>query len=338
MEMKLINRKANPQQEQANPGSAPGDRHAAVSRSSQGTRLLLALAFLLGSSACRSGARAQEIAAPSPVSAEQSGDPSTVVASSDNESAASSVRTVSNRASRKTLGSRMPASRMRFRSRTDSLSWVRAIRTAQKARGFRIEVSLSEKQLWVINDRDTLRTAPIAVGMGEALEYQGRRWFFATPRGTRKVLRKESDPVWIPPEWAYAEVAREYGLKLTHMPASGRVKLKDGRVLTVRDSLVGLLEPSEDDAKKLEFAALPTDEHIVFDNTLFIPPSNTKNRRISGELGKYRLDLGEGYLLHGTPHQDSIGRAATHGCVRLLDEDIQWLYENIPVGTRVFIY
>ena len=28
----------------------------------------------------------------------------------------------------------------------------------------------------------------------------------------------------------------------------------------------------------------------------------------------------------------------THGCVRLADDDIEWLYENVPVGTKVYIY
>lgn len=31
------------------------------------------------------------------------------------------------------------------------------------------------------------------------------------------------------------------------------------------------------------------------------------------------------------------GRAATHGCMRLHDEDIEWMYLNVPVGTLVFI-
>jgi hypothetical protein len=102
-------------------------------------------------------------------------------------------------------------------------------------------------------------------------------------------------------------------------------------VLVVRDSLVGLML---DDG----FAALPTDEHIVFDSTLYVPPLGTQNRRIDGELGRYQLDLGDGYLLHGTPRPETIGTAATHGCVRLYDEDLEWLFENVPVGARVYIY
>ena len=80
------------------------------------------------------------------------------------------------------------------------------------------------------------------------------------------------------------------------------------------------------------------DEEIVFDNTLFVPPVGSKNRQIEGTLGKYKLDTGNGILLHGTPHKNSIGRAATHGCLRLRDEDIEWLYDYIPIGTKVYIY
>jgi hypothetical protein len=145
------------------------------------------------------------------------------------------------------------------------------------------------------------------------------------------VLSKEADPIWQPPEWLYAETALEHELKLKDLHAGHPVKLSDGRVLTIKDGVVGL---SADGS----FAELPTDEHIVFDNTLFVPPLGTKNRKVEGELGKYRLNLGDGYLLHGTPYRESIGLAATHGCVRLRDEDIEWLYEHVPVGTKVYIY
>ena len=32
---------------------------------------------------------------------------------------------------------------------------------------------------------------------------------------------------------------------------------------------------------------------------------------------------------HGTPFKDSIGKAVTHGCIRLSDEDITWLYQHV---------
>lgn len=219
-----------------------------------------------------------------------------------------------------------------FKNRDDSLSFVHARALADKASGFRIVVSLQDRHLWAIVGADTVLSAPAAVAKGTTLKFGKQVWNFTTPRGERTVLGKEADPIWQPPEWLYAETAEENDLKLGKSLEDGHpVKLSDGRLLMVKHGVVGVSENGE-------FLELPTDEHIVFDNTLFIPPMGTKNRKVEGELGKYRLILGEGYLLHGTPYRDSIGMAATHGCVRLRDEDIEWLYEHVPVGTRVYIY
>src|SRR5512138_1148840 len=218
-----------------------------------------------------------------------------------------------------------------FKSRTDSASWARNRALARRATGFRLVVSLQDRHLWAIIGRDTVLSAPVAVAKGTTLEYGKKEWTFETPRGMRTVLGKEADPVWQPPEWLYAETALEYGLKLGHLTNSQRIKLSDGRYLAMRDGEAGIIDNGE-------FAALPADEHIVFDNTLFVPPLGSKNRKVEGELGKYRLNLGEGYLLHGTPYKESIGMASTHGCVRMRDEDIEWLYDHVPVGTKVYIY
>jgi L,D-transpeptidase-like protein len=221
---------------------------------------------------------------------------------------------------------------LKFRSKRDSLSWVTARKKAEHADGFRVVVSLFDRTLWVLSDDDTLREATVAVAKGTELKLGDKSWNFETPRGMRTVLKKDSLPVWVPPEWHYAEVAQEHNLKLSHMPQKGPVRLSDGNRLVVRDSAVGVLFTDG------VFAPLPLDEEIVFDSTLYIPPVGTKNRRIEGELGRYRLDLGNGYLLHGTPHEETIGTAATHGCIRLKGEDIEWLFENVPIGTKVFIY
>ena len=220
-----------------------------------------------------------------------------------------------------------------FKSRKDSLGWENARTTAEKSEGFRIIVDLFGKELRVIDGNDTLRTAPVATAMNATLEYGGKVWRFVTPRGTRSVLRKDREPVWTPPEWHFAEVALEHGLKLKQLERGKVVKLRDGTRLLTQGDEVGIIRPGE-----TEFVPMVLDEHIVFDNTLFIPPSGTKHRVIQGELGHFRLDMGEGYMLHGTPYQKSIGAAVTHGCIRLHDEDIEWLYENVPVGTKVYIY
>jgi lipoprotein-anchoring transpeptidase ErfK/SrfK len=227
----------------------------------------------------------------------------------------------------------VPSPTYTFRSPADSLEWVRSRELAERAREFRVVVSLQDRELSVITStNDTLLTAPVAVASGLTLDYAGRSWTFRTPRGRHEVLRKTANPEWTPPDWLYAEAASEYGLQLKRLPAEG-VRLSDGRRLVVRYGAVGLVEPGSD-----TFVPLPTDEHIVFDNTLFIPPIGVANRKVPGELGHFALDMGDGYLLHGTPDKASIGNAVTHGCLRLADEDIAWLYEHVDVGTPVFIY
>ena len=222
---------------------------------------------------------------------------------------------------------------MAFKSRKDSLSWDNARTAAEKSNGYRVVVDVFNKELYVIDRDDTLRTAPVATAMNATLEYGGRVWRFETPRGVRTVRGKEKDPVWTPPEWHFAEVASEHHLKLARLQRGHPVRLKDGSKLLVKGDEVGVISPGSK-----EFEPMVLDEHIVFDNTLFIPPAGTKNAQIAGELGHFRLDMGDGYLLHGTPYAKSIGAAVTHGCVRMHDEDIEWLYENVPVGTKVYIY
>ena len=219
-----------------------------------------------------------------------------------------------------------------FRSPADSLTSVRTQLAADRDRDLRVVISLNDRRLWAIIGADTLLKAPVAVSTDETLEYAGKTWHFLTPRGVRTVIDKRENPVWIPPEWHYAETARENGLKLAVMKP-GKTVLNNGNWLEVRGKEVGVV-----DAATGEFAYLPTDEEVIFDNTLFVPPVGTLNRRIEGELGNHMLDTGNGFLLHGTPHKASIGTAATHGCIRLRDADIEWLYDMVPVGTRVYIY
>jgi lipoprotein-anchoring transpeptidase ErfK/SrfK len=55
-------------------------------------------------------------------------------------------------------------------------------------------------------------------------------------------------------------------------------------------------------------------------------------------LGTHWLGLDvPGYGLHGTWDTNSIGKAATAGCIRLLNNDIAELYTILPVGTPVTI-
>lgn len=48
-------------------------------------------------------------------------------------------------------------------------------------------------------------------------------------------------------------------------------------------------------------------------------------------------DPSEGVGIHGTAERWSIGTAASHGCIRMLVEDVIELYDIVPVGTVLFV-
>ena len=59
-------------------------------------------------------------------------------------------------------------------------------------------------------------------------------------------------------------------------------------------------------------------------------------------LGARALYLYQGnrdtlYRIHGTNEPQSIGRAVSSGCIRLLNADVIDLYDRVPIGTRVVV-
>ncbi|MDP2711238.1 MAG: L,D-transpeptidase/peptidoglycan binding protein [Solirubrobacteraceae bacterium] len=63
-------------------------------------------------------------------------------------------------------------------------------------------------------------------------------------------------------------------------------------------------------------------------------PSGAPNNPIKSRwLGIY-----DGVGVHGTDARGSIGSNASQGCIRMLIEDVEKLYDEVPVGTTVFIH
>ena len=55
-------------------------------------------------------------------------------------------------------------------------------------------------------------------------------------------------------------------------------------------------------------------------------------------LGQYKMRLGiPGYLIHGTNRPQGVGMRVSHGCIRMLPEDIEELFPQLPTGTPVSI-
>ncbi|MEA2154063.1 MAG: hypothetical protein QOE11_203 [Solirubrobacteraceae bacterium] len=50
------------------------------------------------------------------------------------------------------------------------------------------------------------------------------------------------------------------------------------------------------------------------------------------------LGVADGVGVHGTADRGSIGSNASHGCIRMLIEDVEKLYDQVPVGTPIFIH
>jgi lipoprotein-anchoring transpeptidase ErfK/SrfK len=44
-----------------------------------------------------------------------------------------------------------------------------------------------------------------------------------------------------------------------------------------------------------------------------------------------------GVGIHGTPDSGSIGYSVSHGCIRMLIPDAEWLFDHVVIGTPVFI-
>jgi lipoprotein-anchoring transpeptidase ErfK/SrfK len=215
-----------------------------------------------------------------------------------------------------------------------------------------ILVSTAENRLWVRRGRQTVFTAVVSTGKGTTLEIAGRKMKFDTPSGRFKIRSKEENPVWVPPDWHYVEEARKKNLGIVRAKPGDAIDAETGQVVTKGASGVwSLLEGGEarrvlevrndrivevgPDGKEKE---VEPKEILRAGKTIVVPPLGSRQRRIEKTLGRYRLNLGDGYALHGTQATSQLGRSVSHGCVRVGDEDLKKLYEMSRVGDEVIIY
>ncbi len=72
---------------------------------------------------------------------------------------------------------------------------------------------------------------------------------------------------------------------------------------------------------------------VWFNKGVVVPPDSPQNVLGSRWLG-FNLS---GYGIHGTVDPDTIGQQVTAGCMRLRNEEVEELYDMIPMGTKVTI-
>lgn len=203
---------------------------------------------------------------------------------------------------------------------------------AMKFSGMRIIVSREARSLWLMRDTTLLFRAPVAIGRDEPLVYGGKTYDFNTPVGKRKVLSKETNPKWTPPDWHYYEVAQRANFTPVFLKKTSKIMLGDSTFIVVRDNQVGRVN------RFGNFWPFTPGMEITFDKKVFVPPVGTPQRLLPDILGTHKLELGNGYLIHGTNEEDSIGEAVSHGCVRMYNDDVAHLYDLVPIGTPVYIF
>lgn len=86
----------------------------------------------------------------------------------------------------------------------------------------------------------------------------------------------------------------------------------------------------------------PTANMVRNNPELYGPVKGGLKGGLDNPLGSRALYLYKGgrdtmYRIHGTMDPSSIGKATSAGCIRLFNQDIMDLFEEVPLGTRVVV-
>jgi hypothetical protein len=217
----------------------------------------------------------------------------------------------------------------------DSLRSLMSQTAAEATNQPYIVVSMADHRLWYKQGKEILFDAPVATGSGkELVGGAAGQWRFETPRGRLTVKAKDEDPAWVPPDWHYVEQAHKKGLGIVHLDPGEKIPTGDG-VLTTQN---GEVVKRYNNGTTVSLGGGVEGKEIVVNGNIVVPPYGTTARRYMGVMGTRRLELGDGYGIHGTDHPESIGQSVSHGCVRMRNEDIERLYPMVAVGTPVYIY
>ncbi len=127
-------------------------------------------------------------------------------------------------------------------------------------------------------------------------------WDFSTPTGVRYVSRTIENPLWYRPDWYW---------------------LERGLEPPTPDSIISMPD------------SLTWEEEVTFYNDSLSNEERLLVVAVPGALGNYSLSLGGGILIH---YGVGLGRNSSHGCIRMGSEDLEAIYQALPVGSPVIIY
>ena len=115
---------------------------------------------------------------------------------------------------------------------------------------------------------------------------------------------------------------------IVDIPARKIALLEDGKVVKIYPVAVGK-------------ASTPSPRGVFHIASHVINPTYSHAGKVVGPgpsnpVGTRWMSLGyQGYGLHGTNHPESIGHAASHGCIRMRNHDVEELFQKVRVGDEV---
>ena len=101
--------------------------------------------------------------------------------------------------------------------------------------GETIIISTAENKLYVRNGGQTIFEAICSTGKGTTLAIDGKTMIFDTPIGKLRVVGKEENPQWVPPDWHYVELARKNGMRVARLSAESPIDARSGDPVHSRD-------------------------------------------------------------------------------------------------------
>jgi lipoprotein-anchoring transpeptidase ErfK/SrfK len=115
---------------------------------------------------------------------------------------------------------------------------------------------------------------------------------------------------------------------LVNIPARKIALLEDGKVLKVYPIAVGK-KSTPSPTGTFHIAS-----HVV--NPTYSHAGKVVGPGPANPVGTRWMSIGyKGYGIHGTNHPESVGHAASHGCIRLRNRDAEELFELVRVGDEV---
>lgn len=190
-----------------------------------------------------------------------------------------------------------------MRRRLDSLTaYMDMIELRATHPGYYLTIDTRQNRFHLRRGDLLVRSGYCGTGKGWTDSDSGIVYNFGTPRGLRHVVRTGENPYWYRPDWYWIE--------------RGMRPPKPESLLVVPDTL-------------------SWEEQIAFYNDSLTAAERVMVKKVPGALGDYKLDLGDGILLH---YGVGRGRNSSHGCIRLSENDLEAIFETLEVGDPVVIY